>query len=204
MTVCWKKYSSEWTNVHEFEVEEWFEPMLCDSINHLQPVLCGVVENQTKEVCNVKCDRKLIGDKTRRTSKVKTMEFLLAAAAAGGQANLEKAAVKFEKVINGVNLGCITSAPGTEDEVRPINLEGGEEECITSFKECGSVMEEKGGGEKRVDKVARAFGALIGPTFELFYYSYTWTAKAKSRLKLNTCIHTHKRNVIVSRTIYSE
>ncbi len=34
------------------------------------------------------------------------MEFLLAAAAAGEQANLEKAAVKFEKVINGVNLGC--------------------------------------------------------------------------------------------------
>ncbi len=71
MTVCWKKYNSEWTNVHEFEVEEWFEPMLCDSINHLQSVLCGVVENQTKEVCNVKCDRKLIGEKTRRTSKVK-------------------------------------------------------------------------------------------------------------------------------------
>ena len=59
----------------------------------------------------------------------------------------------------------VASSPGTEDEVRPINLEGGDEECITSFKECGSVMEEKGGGEERVHKVARAFGALKGPTF---------------------------------------
>ncbi len=90
---------------------------------------------------------------------------------------MERAAVELEKVIKawGLTLSVrktkllVAGALGTEDEARPIMLEGGEVECVTNFKYLGSVLEANGGvgmevGE-RIAKAARTFGALKGPIF---------------------------------------
>ncbi len=110
----------------------------------------------------------------------------------------------------------VAGALGTEDEARPIMLEGGEVECVTNFKYLGSVLEANGGvgmevGE-RIAKAARAFGALKGPIFNnsnlsyktkrivykavvlgvLLYGSETWTTKRDATKKMevfhNRCL----------------
>ncbi len=59
---------------------------------------------------------------------------------------MERPAVELEKVIKawGLTLSVrktklVAGALGTEDEAKPIMLEGGEVECVTNFKYLGSV-----------------------------------------------------------------
>ncbi len=92
---------------------------------------------------------------------------------------MERAAVELEKVIMawGLTLSVrktkllVAGTLGTEDEARPIMLEGGEVECVTNFKYLGSVLKANGrvGMEvgERIAKAARAFGTLKGPITNL-------------------------------------
>ncbi len=111
---------------------------------------------------------------------MKATELLFAdraAAVSVDRNTMERVAVELEKVTKawGLTLSgrktklLVAGALGTEDEARPIMLEGGEVECVTNFKYLGSVLEANGGvgmevGE-RIAKTARAFGALKGPIF---------------------------------------
>ncbi len=136
---------------------------------------------------------------------------------------MERAAVELEKVIKvwGLTMSVrktkllVAGALGTEDEARPIMLEGGEVECVTNFKYLGSVLEENGGVGMEVGesaKAARAFGAFKGPIFNnsnlsyktkrmvykavvlgvLLYGSETWTTKCDATKKMeafhNRCL----------------
>ncbi len=174
-----------------------------------------------------KCGGKLVGERTRRPLKVKATELLFAdddAAVSVDRNTMERAAEKLEKVIKawGLTLSVgktkllVAGALGTEDEARPIMLEGGEVECVTNFKYLGSVLEANGGvgmdvGE-RIAKAARAFGALKGLIFNnsnlsyktkkmvykavvlgvLLYGSETWTTKRDATKKMkpfhNRCL----------------
>ncbi len=150
---------------------------------------------------------------------MKATELLFAdhaAAVSVDRNTMERVAVELKKVTRawGLTLSVrktkllVAGALGTEDEARPIMLEGGEVECVTNFKYLGSVLEANGGVgmevRKRIAKTARAFGALKGPIFNnsnlsyktkrmvykavvlgiLLYGSETWTTKHDATKKM--------------------
>ena len=174
-----------------------------------------------------KCGGKLVGERTRRPYNVRVMGLMFAddAVAIGtDRVSMEHAAAELERIIRawGLTLSVVKTKllvagiPATEDELRPLELEGGEIECVSDFKYLGSVLEAKGGVGKevgeRIAKAARAFGALKGPVFRnsnlsyktkrlvyravvlgvLLYGSETWTTKRDATRKLevfhNRCL----------------
>ena len=92
---------------------------------------------------------------------------------------MEHAAAELERIINGWGLTLsavktkllVAGAPGTEEELRPLVLQGGEIECVGDFKYMylGSVLEAKESIVKeaveRIAKASRAFGTLKEPPF---------------------------------------
>ena len=174
-----------------------------------------------------KCGEKLVGERTRRPSHIRVTELLFAddaVAVGSGRGSMEHAAAELERIINGWGLTLsavktkllVAGAPGTEKELRPLVLQGGEIECVDDFKYLGSVLEAKGGIVKevgeRIAKASRAFGALKEPVFRnsnlsyrtkrlvyravvlgvLLYGSETWTTKHNTSKKLevfhNRCL----------------
>ena len=108
-----------------------------------------------------KCGGKLVGERTRKPLNIRVTELLFAddAVAIGtDRESMECAAAELERIIKawGLTLSVVKTKllvagiPGTEEEMRPLVLEGGEIECVSDFKYLGSVLEAKGGVEKEV------------------------------------------------------
>ena len=134
-----------------------------------------------------KCERKLVGKRTRRTSHIRVTELLFAddAVAVGfNRGSMGHAAAELERIINGWGLTLsavktkllVAGAPRTEEELRTLVLQGEEIEWVGYFKYLGSVLEAKGGIVKdvgeRIAKASRAFGALKKPVFKNSNPSY--------------------------------
>ena len=154
----------------------------------------GLVIEQWRTKCSeigvdvhYKCGGRLVGQRTRRPSKVRVTELLFAddAAAVGtSRESMEYAAVELEKIVRawGLTLSVgktklvVAGAPSSVEDLRPLTLEGGEIECVRDFKYLGSIVEEKGGVVKevgeRIAKASRAFGMLKEPIFKNSNLSY--------------------------------
>ena len=103
-----------------------------------------------------KCGGRLVGQRTRRPSKVRVTELLFAddAATVGtSRESMEYAAVELEKIVRvwglilsvGKTKLVVAGAPSSMEDLRPLTQEGREIECVRDFKYLGSIVEEKGG-----------------------------------------------------------
>ena len=102
-----------------------------------------------------KCGGKLVGERTRRPSHITVTELLFAddAVAVGSdRGSMEHAAAELERTINGWGLTLtavktkllVAGALGTEKELRPLLLQGGEIECVGNFKYLGQCWRQRG------------------------------------------------------------
>ena len=121
-----------------------------------------------------KCGGKLVGDRTRKPDKLKLSELLFAddaAAVGNSRRSMKAAATVLEGLISawGLSLNIpktklLVAGTSLSEDLQPLQLAGGNVECVTDFKYLGSVVEAKGGVEKeiceRIAKASRAFGML--------------------------------------------
>ena len=127
-----------------------------------------------------KCGGRLVGERTRRPSKMTVTELLFAddAAAVGTtRESIERAARTLSEVTSewGLTMSMpktkllIAGVPCVEEDLQPINIRGETIKAVSDFRYLGAVVEAHGGIVKDVeDKVARtsrAFGALCRPVF---------------------------------------
>ena len=169
----------------DFEVRNGFRQG-CVLASTLFNLYFNLVIRQWRERCRefgvevlYKCGGKLVGERTRRplSAIVPELEFADDVTAVGtSRESMKRAACVLDEILRewGLTLSIVKTklmVAGSRDEGdrRPLQLEGGEAECVPDFKYLGSVIKSRGGVVKevgeRIAKASKAFGALRMPVF---------------------------------------